>query len=140
MTFVDDDARGIILDHNRHPRGFAPLTAGAAILSNPSCGDRLRLALRQSADGCVDFAFDGVGCSISVASASMMTEILSGMEKEKAIEVVNTVVGALRGEYPVSALSQFGDVSALAGIASLPVRVKCATLAWQGALDLLLAG
>lgn len=168
----DELNREIIGEHYSHPRHFCHLGDDALALENPSCGDKVKLALRP-ADACsgahgvdrtasdgdgsaasgmddggriasgandgaaLEICFEGSGCSISTASASMMAELLSGKSRKEAIETTKTVLAAFRGELPPETLEKFGDIAALSGVAKLPVRVKCATLAWQGALRLL---
>jgi len=124
--------REIILDHYGHPRHFEKLGDSGNLIENPSCGDRLRLRLDGSDP--VDIKIEGAGCSISQASASMMAELLSGKGREEAAAACEEVLAAFRGELPPESLQKYGDVAALAGVAKLPVRVKCAALAWQGAL------
>ncbi len=136
--FQDEVEREIVYDHYRRPRHGGQLGAGAISLDNPSCGDELRMSL--TGEGLVEFRFEGKGCSISQASASMMAELLSGRTREEALALAERVLGVFRGDLDPASLEDLGDVAVLSGIAKLPVRVKCAALAWQGARRLLKAG
>ena len=127
--------REIIYDHYSHPRRSGKLGDTGNLLENPSCGDTLRLLLAETEP--VDLRFEGKGCSISQASASMMAELLSGRSREEASSIAGRVLAVFRGELGPETLEDYGDVAALAGVAKLPVRVKCAALAWQGALQAL---
>ena len=133
MSDLDGEIeREIIYDHYSHPRHIETMGDAGCLLENPSCGDRLRL--RIAGTDPVDLRFEGKGCSISQASASMMAELLCGKSREEAIAIAESVLAAFRGESPPESLDCYGDIAALAGVAKLPVRVKCAALAWQGAL------
>jgi nitrogen fixation NifU-like protein len=147
MSDIQDElAREIVYDHYTRPRRKGSLGEGATVLENPSCGDRLSLSLDEEEieSGCeacaVGFHFEGKGCSISQASASMMADLLSGRSREEAIGIAEAVLSVFRGDADPEVLDKYGDISALGGVARLPVRVKCAALAWQGALRLLRSG
>ncbi len=134
---LDDLYREVILDHYSHPRNKGPLE-GAAITregANPLCGDEIRISLRLR-DGVVeDVRFDGKGCSISLASASMMTERIKGSRVEEAHRLIAAFKAMIHGE---PAAEDLGDLVALQGVRKFPVRVKCATLGWltlEGALE-----
>jgi len=136
----DDLYKEMIQDHYRHPRNKQPLNAEetGAVLDNPSCGDRVALKIDWDQSNRISgIVFDGEGCSISMASASMMTEILSGKTREEAIETAGKIHRIFRGEEEIEQLESFGDIVSLQGLIQYPVRLKCATLAWQ-TLDLLL--
>lgn len=120
----------VILDHNRHPRNFGRPARFTHSLEgfNPLCGDRLTLYL-DVADGVIrDVAFDGQGCAISVASASLMTEAVKGLTVGEAEALFATVHARLAGNREGSGL---GKLEVLAGVREFPMRVKCATLAWH---------
>ncbi len=140
MAF-DDLYQEIILDHYRNPRNAAKLdqVPDTAVHENPTCGDSLKLVARVNADGIVEeILFDGKGCAISMASASIMTEELKGRPIAEARERVREFLGIMRGEGDPALLDERGDLACLKGVISYPVRVKCATLAWhalEGALD-----
>ena len=123
----------VIFDHNRHPRNFGKLTEANhhAEGHNPLCGDKLSLYLKVDGDLISDVRFEGSGCAISTASASLMTERLKGMkvaEAEALFHKFRAVVteGSKDGQGP-----ELGKLSALTGVSDYPSRVKCATLAWH---------
>lgn len=125
----------VILDHSRHPRNFGPPAEAnrKAEGYNPLCGDRVTVYLALK-DGVVqDAAFDGVGCAISVASASLMTEAVKGKTKAEARALFDRFHELVTAG-GVSA-QELGDeldkLSVLAGVRHFPIRVKCATLAWH---------
>ena len=123
--------RTVILDHAKAPRHFGSLerSTHAADGSNPLCGDRLRLELLIDDAGIIrDAAFDGAGCAISVASASLLTETVIGLNEAEAIGWHEDLTARLRGE---SNERDLGRLAALEGVREFPVRVKCATLAWH---------
>lgn len=127
----------IIRDHYKHPR-MKRVLDGIPFVENPSCGDRVRVSLTLAADGTIaDAAFDGAGCSISMSSADVLAEFLVGKSPSEARRIVETFLAVLRGELDGDVLDEFGDAAAFKGIARLPVRVKCAALAWRAALDAL---
>ena len=120
----------VILDHNRRPRNFRVLEEGRKAEGyNPLCGDRLTVYLRVEDDVIKDATFQGSGCAISKASASIMTDLVKGKtvaEAEKLFERFHRAVTA-PADAPVEDL---GKLSVLTGVRQFPVRVKCATLAW----------
>lgn len=132
--------REIILDHYRRPRNRAEALDGetcSAEGANPLCGDQVRVAVRLEGDRLAEVAFGGSGCSISQASASMMTQAVRGhtvAEARAAAAAFQQMM--LTGEPPAEDL---GDVEALQGVAKFPARVKCASLAWK-TLEQALAG
>jgi nitrogen fixation NifU-like protein len=121
----------ILLDHYHLPRNKGELEDETLSVegANPLCGDEITLHLRFDGEVLTDVSFTGKGCAISMASTSMLTEVLTGKtitEIEKWIEDFKEFIR--KGEEPEG--SDLGDITALAGIAKLPVRVKCATLPW----------
>jgi nitrogen fixation NifU-like protein len=131
--------RDVIVDHNRSPRNRGRI-AGAthhAEGDNPLCGDRLRLDVELAGDVIRDLRFEGSGCAISTASASLMSEAVKGRTKAEAAELFNDVHRMLTGESPDA--SRLGKLAALAGVRAFPARVKCASLAWH-TLNAALAG
>lgn len=129
---LDDLYREVIMDHYQHPRNQGKLEGNALSvdLRNPSCGDEITLQLKVSDDGIVeDVVFQGSGCSISMASASMMTEAIKGQPVKKALDIAKEFRGMVRGESPEDV--DIGELEALHGVSKFPARVKCATLAWQ---------
>jgi nitrogen fixation NifU-like protein len=127
---LDDLYREVILDHYGHPRNRGVLDPADVTRegTNPLCGDEIRVAVRVR-DGVVeDVRFDGKGCSISQASASMMTELVKGKRVEEVARLIAAFKAMMHGgEVPPEGL---GDLEALQGVRKFPVRVKCATLVW----------
>jgi len=124
----------VVLDHYRSPRHQGELENPTFKEGghNPSCGDTLQVYVKlDDDDKIVDVAFDGHGCSISLASSSMMTEIMIGKTVVEALELVETFEGMMRGEAEFPDEDEFLDVLSMKGVAEFPVRVKCATLAWD---------
>jgi nitrogen fixation NifU-like protein len=125
----------VILDHSRHPRHFGALDSAShkAEGYNPLCGDRVTVYLQLGADGRVtDIKFEGKGCAISQASASMMTEMLLGRTQTEADTLMQGFLHLVRGE-DASGLSEDDRerLEVLGGLSEFPMRVKCATLAWH---------
>jgi len=120
------------MDHYKKPRNKGSLEDGSVTIdmNNPTCGDRIHLTL-QVTDGLVEDAkFDGEGCSISMASASMMTQAVKGKPVDEALKLSTIFSDIMLGkEYDDSI--DLGDIEALAGVAKFPARIKCATLAWK---------
>jgi nitrogen fixation NifU-like protein len=129
MAF-DELYQEIIRDHYKNPRNKKPLTHLKAV-ENPSCGDSVKVELDRDAEHIKTVFFDGSGCSISMCSASMMTDLLTGRTVAEAKALVAQFLAVIRGEQPAETLDDLGDLAALKGIIDLPVRVKCATLAWH---------
>jgi nitrogen fixation protein NifU and related proteins len=123
----------VVVDHGRRPRNFGPLPGAShqAEGFNPLCGDRMSLHL-QVVDGIIrDARFEGAGCAISTASASLMTEALLGRSEAEAEALFDSFHDMLTGEeHPETALA-LGKLEVLAGVRQFPSRVKCATLAWH---------
>lgn len=132
----------VILDHSRHPRHFGPLEHAThkAEGYNPLCGDRVTVMLALDPDGKVaDIKFQGKGCAISQASASMMTEFLMGRTLPEAQKLMDGFLHLVKGEEaPGLSADDREQMDVMAGISEFPMRVKCATLAWhtfKNALD-----
>jgi nitrogen fixation NifU-like protein len=127
----------LILDHSKHPRNFRVLEGAnhEALGHNPLCGDRLMLFLTvDNGDVIRDVSFQGSGCAISVASASMMTDMLKGKTLDEANTLFNYMHAACTGPAPKTggiAEDDSDRIQALAGVRHYPMRVKCATLAWH---------
>ncbi|RYG67406.1 SUF system NifU family Fe-S cluster assembly protein [bacterium] len=124
--------REVILDHNRHPRNFGRLDPADASADghNPLCGDRLTVTLRLADDRIDDLKFEGNGCAISVASASMMSEAVRGQPVARA-EALFEQIHALLTQPDASADASLGKLAALSGVREFPARVKCASLCWH---------
>ena len=124
--------RDLILDHNRRPRNFGRVEPadGRADGHNPLCGDRLSLSVRLSGDRIEDIRFEGTGCAISTASASLMTEAVKGKDRAAVRELFQRVHSLLThpDAQPDATL---GKLAALSGVREFPARVKCATLSWH---------
>ena len=123
--------RDVILDHNRHPRNFGPLEDANhhAEGNNPLCGDRLKLYLKVENDVVKEASFEGAGCAISTASASLMTESLKGKTREEALRLIDKFHTLLTTDTPAS--KDLGKLVVFCGVRDYPARVKCATLAWH---------
>jgi nitrogen fixation NifU-like protein len=126
-----------IFDHYRQPRNFGqPANANCTALGhNPLCGDQVRLYLQVDNGMIMDAGFEGSGCAISTASASLMTEIIKGKSKEQALDLLNRFHDMVTGNTPAD---NMGKLAVLAGVREFPQRVKCATLPWhtmKAALD-----
>ncbi|TFD95901.1 Fe-S cluster assembly sulfur transfer protein SufU [Jeotgalibacillus sp. R-1-5s-1] len=133
MSFNNLDTlyRQVIMDHYKNPRNKGELSDSVTVdMNNPTCGDRIHLTLDVQ-DGIVqDAKFDGEGCSISMASASMMTQVIKGQPVEKAMKLSEVFSDMMLGkEYDDSI--DLGDIEALQGVAKFPARIKCATLSWK---------
>lgn len=125
----------VILDHNKAPRNYGSLTGSthSADGHNPLCGDQLKLHVIVH-DGTVeDVRFEGSGCAISTASASLMTEAIKGRSRQEARELFDEFHQLLTGDPSISADASeaLGKLAVFAGVREFPVRVKCATLAWH---------
>jgi nitrogen fixation NifU-like protein len=132
MSDLSDLYQEVILDHNKRPRNFRAIEAPShhAEGYNPLCGDRLKLFVTVEDDRIADLAFQGSGCAISKASASLMTDALKGLtvgEAQQLFERFHRMV-TTPPDVPVEDL---GKLSVFAGVREFPVRVKCASLAWH---------
>jgi nitrogen fixation NifU-like protein len=140
------DLRGlyqeVILDHSKRPRNFRPLAdSRRADGYNPLCGDKVTLYLRMEGDRIAEASFQGSGCAISTASASILTESLKGRtqsEAEAMFDVFHDLVtGKIAGNSPPQSL---GKLAVFSGVSEFPARVKCATLAWHTMKNALAGG
>ena len=132
----------IILDHSRHPRHFGALPSANHMAEghNPLCGDRVKVYLKVDAnDRIEDVTFEGRGCAISVASASLMTDLLKGRSIADAENLMGGFLHLVKGEDAAGlAADDREQLEVMAGVSAFPMRVKCATLAWhamKAALD-----
>jgi nitrogen fixation NifU-like protein len=128
---LDELYRDVILDHNRRPRNFGTLEPADATVEgfNPMCGDRLTVRLKMADNEIADIRFEGEGCAISTASASMMTEAVKGKTRSEALALFDRVHRLLT-EDDASA-DELGKLAALSGVREFPARVKCASLCWH---------
>ena len=125
----------LLLDHFRRPRNRGKLEQADVTIAkkNPLCGDVIELELAFDGDTVRDLKFTGEGCAISQASASMMTQLLKGKTTAEVEQLAQRFTQMIHGDEAAAHDKSLGDLRALAGVAKLPVRVKCALLAW-GAL------
>ena len=132
MRKLEQLYRQIIMDHYKNPRNRGVIEDGVTVdLNNPTCGDSLRLQL-QVEDGIVkDAKFEGEGCSISLASASMMTQIVKGKSVDEALQLADIFSQMVQGKDYDTETFDLGDIEALSGVSKFPARIKCATLAWK---------
>jgi nitrogen fixation NifU-like protein len=138
---LSDLYRDVILDHNRQPRNFGGLPDADATIEgfNPLCGDRLTLRLKLADERIADLRFEGQGCAISTASASLMTEAVKGKSRAEALALFERVHALLTDDAaPVD--DDLGKLAALSGVREFPARVKCASLCWHTLVSALQAG
>jgi nitrogen fixation protein NifU and related proteins len=129
---LDDLYKEVILDHYKAPRNKRDLP-GATVSchqNNPLCGDEITLHARLDDGAVAEVAFEGQGCSISQASASMLTEAVAGLSLGEAGELTERFRGMMEGRVDPDE-DTFGDLMALKGVVKYPVRIKCAVLAWD---------
>ena len=130
---LHDLYRDLIVDHNRSPRNFRklPHASHKAEGFNPLCGDKLTLYVQVDNGKIQDISFEGSGCAISVASASLMTDALKGRSLEEASGIFEDVHRLLTAENGLPDPTILGKVAALSGVRAFPTRVKCASLCWH---------
>jgi nitrogen fixation protein NifU and related proteins len=134
MSDLSDLYQEVILDHNRRPRnyGVLPEPARRARGHNPLCGDRLTVSLRVEGEGICEIQFEGSGCAISKASASLMTEAVKGRTVAEALALFERFQALVTT--PIERAvdhESIGKLAVFAGVREFPMRVKCATLAWH---------
>jgi nitrogen fixation protein NifU and related proteins len=131
---INDLYQQVILDHNKKPRNYHRIEnpSGKSEGYNPLCGDRLIVYVQMDGERIQDVSFEGSGCAISKASASLMTESVKGKSREEIETLFKQVHHMLTAapDAPVD-LQGLGKLAAFAGVREFPVRVKCATLAWH---------
>jgi nitrogen fixation NifU-like protein len=129
----------VIFDHNRNPRNFREMDNADRQIDgfNPLCGDRLTLFIKLEDGNITDASFQGQGCAISTASASLMTDIIKGQTEQEAQDLFSLFHKMATGEHVE--MDELGKLAVLAGVCEYPARVKCATLPWH-TLDALLQG
>ncbi len=122
----------VVIDHNRHPRNFGRLEPAdrSAEGHNPLCGDDLLLTLRLERERISEMRFEGQGCAISTASASLMSEAVQGLELRAACTLLERFLKRVT-DPAAEASPELGKLEALAGVRKFPGRVKCATLCWH---------
>ena len=135
MFDLKDLYQEVIVDHNRSPRNFRKMDNADRIAEgfNPLCGDRLNLYIKLDKDRISDLSFDGSGCAISVASASLMTDALKGKTISDAESIFTNFHNMVTEDKTVDdkEIEHLGKLAALAGVKDYPARVKCATLCWH---------
>lgn len=128
---LDDLYRRVIMDHYKNPRNRGKFEADAVTidLNNPTCGDRISLQLKVENGVIADAKYTGEGCSISMSSASMMTDAVKGRTLDEAISLADRFSSLMQGED--AEFEEYEDIEALSGVNKFPARIKCATLAWN---------
>ena len=129
---LKDLYRDVILDHNRNPRNFGRLAPADAEADghNPLCGDRLTVSLKLDGDRIADIRFEGRGCAISTASASLMSEAVKGKDRATVHRLFDEI-HALLTRQDAAPVPELGKLAALSGVREFPARVKCASLCWH---------
>lgn len=130
---LKDLYRDVIVDHNRNPRNFRPMPDADAHAEgfNPLCGDRLTLYVKLDGETIRDVAFQGSGCAISVASASLLTESVKGKTVPEAERLFASMHELLTRDDSTVDVASLGKLGALSGVRAFPARVKCASLCWH---------
>ena len=134
MNELKDLYQEVIFDHNRNPRHFGKLAHASCHAEgfNPLCGDKVSVYLKFDDQGVIeDVSFDGSGCAISVATASLMTETLVGKTRAEAEAMFERFHSMMLGEEARSGAAALGKLEVLSGVREFPSRIKCATLAWH---------
>ena len=134
MSELSELYQQVILDHNKKPRNFRKLESASHTAEgfNPLCGDHLLLYLKLEGDALSEITFEGSGCAISKAAASMMTQALKGKSKQDAEELFHEFHSMVTGELDEETQeNKLGNLKIFAGVKDFPVRVKCATLPWH---------
>ena len=138
---INELYQSVILDHNRHPRNKRALNDSCICSQgyNPSCGDNITVFARIDNGIIHEITFDGEGCAISQASASLMTELMTKKSIEEAQNIINMFLEMLQSDGTISdnQMATLGDICALSGVKKFPMRIKCATLAWHAANDII---
>lgn len=131
---LDQLYRQVIMDHYKNPRNRGVLDEDSITvnMNNPTCGDRIQLQLKVEDGNVTDARFDGEGCSISLSSASMMTQAIKGLKVDDALKMSKIFSDMMLGKEDIDYGDlDLGDIEALQGVAKFPARIKCATLAWK---------
>jgi len=133
VSELKDLYRDVIVDHNRSPRNFRKIASADRALEgfNPLCGDKLTVYLKLDGDRISDLSFEGSGCAISMASASLMTERLKGKTRAEAEKLFDEVHDLLTREDATNDPETLGKLAVLSGVREFPSRVKCASLCWH---------
>ncbi|KMJ55768.1 nitrogen fixation protein NifU [Bacillus sp. LL01] len=135
MSFNNLDTlyRQVIMDHYKNPRNRGEFDGDTLTvnMNNPTCGDRIQIQMKLEGDRISEAKFVGEGCSISLASASMMTQAVKGLTAEEAIAMSELFSNMMLGKEYDEDRFDLGDIEALQGVSKFPARIKCATLAWK---------
>lgn len=129
---LDQLYRQVIMDHYKNPRNKGVLEDDSLTINmnNPTCGDRIQLTLKVNDGKVTDAKFEGEGCSISMSSASMMTQAIKGKDINEALKLSTIFSDMMQGKDYDDDID-LGDIEALSGVSKFPARIKCATLAWK---------
>jgi len=133
MATLDSLYQDLILDHNRRPRNYGALENAnrQAAGDNPLCGDRLTVWLRVDGEKIEEVSFEGSGCAITRASASLMTASVKGKTRQEAEALLDRFHRLVTGLLPPDEVQALGKLAAFQGVSQFPVRIKCATLSWH---------
>ena len=133
MSDLRDLYQDVILEHSKAPRNYRELPAAnhKAEGFNPLCGDHFTVYVTVEGDVIRDISFQGSGCAISKASASMMTQVLKGKTTAEAEQLFERFHGMVTGHAPANDAADMGKLAVFSGVSEFPVRVKCASLAWH---------
>jgi nitrogen fixation protein NifU and related proteins len=134
MSSLRELYQQVILDHNKSPRNFRKIADATRVVEghNPLCGDHYTVYLKMAGDRIEDVSFEGAGCAISKASASVMSSMVKGKTRQEAEELFATFHRLVKGEEDaLEQIDSLGRLAAFAGVSEFPARVKCASLAWH---------
>ena len=134
MSQIRELYQQIILDHNKSPRNFRAMADATRAVEgyNPLCGDHYTVYVKLDGEKIADISFDGAGCAISKASASVMSQLVKGKSREEAERLFGVFHDLVTGELNAGErLEDLGKLAAFAGVSEFPARVKCASLAWH---------
>ena len=141
MSELRDLYQEVILDHNRSPRNFRKMEQPDLVMEgyNPLCGDHYHIYVKMDGDVVGQVSFDGAGCAISKASASVMTQVVEGKSRKEVERMFQDFHRLVRGDMAAAeAVDRLGKLAVFSGVSEFPARVKCASLPWhtlKGALD-----
>ena len=132
MADLEGLYQDVILDHCKRPRNFRVIEGAEQTQGyNPLCGDRVTIYVKMDGDRIGDIGFEGSGCAISTASASILTETLKGKTRGEAEALFDVFHGLVTGKAPGNGKAKLGKLAVFSGVSEFPARVKCATLAWH---------
>ena len=133
MAGLSELYQNVILEHNRSPRNFRPMPEAdrQADGHNPLCGDQVTVWVRLEGDRVADVSFQGAGCAISRASASIMTDAVKGKSRAEAEALFDRFRRLVTGDLPPGETETLGKLAVFSGVSEFPIRVKCASLAWH---------